>query len=285
MNKHILIEKLKTLGFKEYESKVLFALLKGIPMSASDVAREADIIRNSVYDILKSFVQKGFCNEIETDTILNYQVIDPETIMGKIKHDHTKSYNENILSIENTFSELTTIFKDNVSNAAKPTTNVQLIRGINRHRVAKYIDCFKETHKEVLGMFRVTGTYSDELNEDALSLIKKGGKIKSIYQTGLDFMVRKNGQDIQGTQQDLIKILEKFSKQGEEIRISKVKIPAITIFDKKKVFLSMSGEYKNIPRHQQADVIINNEDFAQHICDLFNLYWQNSMTIKEFKQS
>ncbi len=285
MNKHILIEKLKTLGFKEYESKVLIALLKGIPMSASEVAKEADIIRNSVYDILKNFVEKGYCNEIETDTILNYQVIDPEVIMDKIERDHTKSYKENISSIKNTFGELTSIFKDNVSNAAKPTTNVQLIRGFNKHRFAKYVDCFKEARIEVLGMFRVSGTYSDELNEDTLALIKKGGKVKSLYQAGtLDFKIVKNGQTTQGTHQDLIKILEKFSKQGEDIRISKIKIPTMAIFDKKKVFLSMTGD-KNIPKHQQADVIINNEDFAQHMCDLFNFYWQNSMTIKEFKQS
>ena len=62
--KEDIIEKLKELGFKEYESKVFSVLLKGSLMRASEIAKEAKIVRNSIYDILKSFVEKGGMNKI-----------------------------------------------------------------------------------------------------------------------------------------------------------------------------------------------------------------------------
>lgn len=93
MNKEFFNRKnLKSLGFKEYESKVLLVLLSGNPMSASEIAKDAKIIRNSIYDILKSFVDKGYCNEIETNTILNYQIIDPAIILDKIISDYKKKF-------------------------------------------------------------------------------------------------------------------------------------------------------------------------------------------------
>lgn len=95
MNKPI-IEKLKFIGLKEYEAKILLVLLKGMPMSASEIAKEAKLIRNSIYDTLKSFAEKGFCNEIETNTIHKYQIIDPKVIADKIERDYETSNHERI---------------------------------------------------------------------------------------------------------------------------------------------------------------------------------------------
>ena len=74
MKREEILDKLRVVGFKENESKVLLALLKGGMMSASEIAKESHIIRNSIYDILKSFVEKGYCNEIETNTILKSSI-------------------------------------------------------------------------------------------------------------------------------------------------------------------------------------------------------------------
>jgi len=283
LNTANLIEKLKSLGFKEYESKVFLVLLKGIPMSASEIAKEAKIIRNSIYDILKSFVSKGYCNEIETDTILNYQIIDPVVILDKIQKDYHYSHKQKLETLNETFIELQTIYKVQSESNEPAETNIQLIRGFNKHRVAKYTELFKEAEIEVLGMYRLKGIITDELNEDAIKLIKKGGIIKSIYQASLDFKTLKNNQPSAASNDDLIKVCEMFEKNGEKVKISTKNIPNITIFDKQNVFLNMTGD-KSVPKHKQADLIINNIDFAEHIKDLFTFYWQQSHTIEEFKK-
>ena len=62
-----------------------------------------------------------------------------------------------------------------------------------------------------------------------------------------------------------------------------MKIPNISIFDKENVFINMSD--RTVPKDKQADIIIKNPDFASHITDLFNFYWEQGMTIEEYKKT
>jgi sugar-specific transcriptional regulator TrmB len=281
MSKQALIEKLKALGFKEYEAKTFLVLLKGKPMSASQIAKEARIIRNSIYDILKSFVEKGYCNEIETDTILNYQIIDPQIILDKIEKNYFDSYKSNVVTLKTTFDELQELYKSGTEEEYHPDINIQLVRGFNRHRVAKYTELFKNSHKEVFGMYRLNWVVSEELDSIAEKFIKSGGKIKSIYMSDLDFKIVKNGKVVPATNDDFTRVCEAFEKQGEEVRISESKIPNITVFDGSNVFINMGG--KEVPKNKHADIIIKNPDLAQHMADLFHFYWDRSMSVQEYK--
>lgn len=273
MNNEILIERLKSLGFKEYESKVLIVLLNGTPMSASDIAKEAKIIRNSIYDILKSFVEKGYCNEIETNTILNYQIIDPAVILDKISSDHKKLFNRKMENLAETFGELQLIYKKESSKLEQPDKNIQLIRGFNKHRVSRYIELVESSKNEILGMFSPRRVVVEEISQDAKKFINEGGVIKSIYQLS----------DDDDSNAELIKACELFAKGGEEVRIADFKIPNITVFDNENVFINLSSE-KSVPKHKQADLIIKNPDYAGHMKDLFQYYWSKAQTIEEVKK-
>jgi HTH-type transcriptional regulator, sugar sensing transcriptional regulator len=272
LNKEILIERLRSLGFKEYESKVLIVLLKGIPMSASEIAKEAKIIRNSIYDILKSFVEKGYCNEIETNTILNYQIIDPAVILDKISRDYKKTFNQKLTSLTETFTELQAIYKTESATIEAPDNNIQLIRGFNKHRVEKLIELVGNAKTEILGMYSPRRVIVEELSNDAKRFIKAGGVIKSIYQ------INEDKED----NAELLKACEMFEKGGEKIRLADFKLTNTFVFDEETVFINLSSD-KTIPKHKQADLIIKNPDYALHIKDLFRYYWEKGLTINEFK--
>src|SRR6266498_4621954 len=113
-----LIAELKDLGFNEYKAKVFLVLLKGNLMSASDIAKEAKVVRSSIYDILKLFVEKGYCNEIETNRILQYQIIDPEIILDKIERDYHASHNQKIKTLKTTFRKLLPLYSENKDDEA-----------------------------------------------------------------------------------------------------------------------------------------------------------------------
>ncbi|HJY64226.1 MAG TPA: helix-turn-helix domain-containing protein [Ignavibacteria bacterium] len=272
MNKEILIERLKSLGFKEYESKVLLVLLKGIPMSASEIAKDANIIRNSIYDILKNFVDKGYCNEIETNTILNYQVIDPAIILDKIIHDYKIKYENKLINLKDTFGELRTVYESTSEEVEGPDKNIQLIRGFNKHRVSKYIKLVEASKTEILNMTGPRRAIAQEANEDAIKFIKSGGVIKTLSQLH-------NNKELDN---ELIKLCEIFEKSGEQVKLANFNLPNIVIFDRETVFINLSGD-KSVPKHKQADIIIKNKDFVSHMCDLFDNYWNKSLTIQEFK--
>jgi sugar-specific transcriptional regulator TrmB len=278
-----LIEKLKSLGFKEYESRVFLVLLKGNLMSASDIARESKVIRNSIYDVLKSFVEKGYCNEVETNTVLQYRIIDPAVILDKIEKDYHDKYHTKVSLLKDTFTELNSFYNKDNNEDDEDGTNIELIRGFNKHRVAKYMDLYKNAKREVLGMYQLKGLVAEEFNEIAANFISKGGVIKSIYRASLDFKILSDGKLTPASENDLTRVIRKFQESGEQVRLSEVKIPNITIFDRETIFINLTD--KKIPKHKQADIIIKNPDYAEHMADLFKFYWDQGLTVDEYEKT
>lgn len=278
MQSNELIDKLQQIGFKEHESKIFLVLLKGSALSASEIAQKANIRRTSVYEALKSFAARGFCNEIETNTILKYEIIDPRVISDKIERE-IKQYNENrINNLKETFSEFGKLYRSE-ENTGNSNVKIELIRGFNKHRQEKFIEIFKSAQQEILFMIRLEGYVSEELDSDAKKFFKKGGVIKSIYESSLNFKIIKDESRQDATLNDLLRICRRFENAGEQVRISGTELPNITIFDRKTVFINIQD--KTVPRHNNADIIIKNEDFAGRMIDLFDYYWNKSRSISD----
>lgn len=276
-----LIEKLQQIGFKEYESKIFLVLLKGAALSASEIADKANIRRTAVYEILKSFAARGFCNEIETNTILKYEMIDPRIIADKIEREIEQNNSSKIKNLQETFKEFEQLHKSEESSENK-NVNIELIRGFNKHRQEKFIELLNNAKEEILLMIRLEGYVSEELDSGASDFISRGGIIKSIYEASLNFKIIKDNSRQDATLEDLLRICSRFENSGEQVRISKSELPNMTIFDRKIVFINIQD--KSVPRHNNADIIIKNEAFASRIIDLFNLYWNKSNTVDEIRQ-
>ena len=275
-----IINKLRSLGFTEYESKVFISILQGKLMSASEVADNAGIRRTDVYNILKSFVEKGYINEIETNTILNYEMIDPDIVFDKIQRN-IKLQKENELStLEKTFKDLKPLYQTKQNDKSK-IINVELIRGYNKHREVKLIELLKKANKEILFMVRPEIYLSDEIDKFAKEFYKRGGVIKSIYEYGDDYKILKIDKWVKATGNEFIKILKKYEKSGEQIKISKEQVPNITIIDGEIVFTNISD--RSLPRHTEADIIIRNKNYAESMKIVFNTFWKSGYSIKDFE--
>lgn len=277
-----MIYKLQEIGFKEYESKIFLVLLKGSALSASEIADKANIRRTSVYEILKSFAARGFCNEIETNTILKYEMIDPRVISDKIEKEIRQNNLTKIENLKEAFNEFELLHRSEVSNGTD-NVNIELIRGYNKHRQEKFIELFNNAQKEILFMIRLEGYVSEELDSGASDFFKRGGEIKSIYEASLNFKIIKDSTRQNASLEDLIRICSRFEKTGEKIRISDSELPNMTIFDRKIVFTNIQD--KTVPRHNNADIIIKNEYYANRMIDLFGYYWDKSKNLEDMKRS
>lgn len=277
-----LIEKLIGLGFKESEGKVFLVLLKGGTMSASEIAKKAKVTRPAVYDILKSFAQKGYCNEIETNSIMNYEMIDPEIITDKIEKGIVESGRIRIKQLNDCFTELKPLYRSEMDDK-KNNINVELIRGFNRHRETKFYELFKNAKEEVLFMIRLEGFISEEIDETAKDFVKKGGIIRSIYEVSPEFKIKLKDQWVKGTTDDLIKICRSYESYGEQLRLSTERLMNMTVFDREIVFTNVDD--KSIPRHNKSDIIVRNKDYAKNMIDLFEHYWDNARSLDEYKKN
>jgi sugar-specific transcriptional regulator TrmB len=278
-----LIERFKESGFKEYEAKIFLALLSGNSLSATEIAREAKLIRTSIYDTLKSFVERGYCNEIETGSILKYQIIDPEVIIGKIEKEFNESNARRVSSIKDTFKEASAVIGYGKNSGQLNEESIELIRGFNKHRVIKYTNLVKRAKKEILGMNRIRGIFTDELKNSADTLIKSGGVVRYIYKVSLDFKIRKDGKLIQAENEDLVRLCESFEMTGEQVRLTETEIPNLAIFDGLTAYINISNNAPHA-KNRQSDLIIRNADFVNNLKDMFEYYWKSSMKIAEFKK-
>jgi HTH-type transcriptional regulator, sugar sensing transcriptional regulator len=274
-----LIEELKALGFNEYKAKVLITLTSGKIMSASEIVKRAKIVRGSIYDILKSFVQKGYCNEIETNTVLQYQMVDPDIILDKIIKDSNEMHNSLVNQFQTAFQKLKSNYlKENADEDKQ--INIELIRGFNKHRVSKYKQFLLSAKNEICNLYNFKGLVSTVADSLAVKFIKSGGVIRSVYNVSLDFKIAENGKFRDAKKDDLIKVCKNFEKYGEQIRLSIKDIPNMTITDNENVFIN--NEDKHIPRHSHADIIFRNSKFSKYMKDLFEFYWNDSLTLEAF---
>jgi len=275
-----IIKKLETLGFTIYESKVFTVLMSGHNMTAAEIAEKANIPRTSVYDILKSFAEKGFCNEIQTSTKLRYEMIDPELIEGKIESDLNINFKKKLTELKSSFDTLKSLYKANEQSENK--VDVELIKGFNKFRAVKFVELLKASNEEMLLMNRIEGHVSTDVDAEAARFFKKGGVIRSIYEASTNFKMEKDNKWVNVTSKDeLIKLCQGFEKQGEKIRLAK-KVPQnMAIFDRQIVFLSLMDS--TIPKNNRTDIIVRNKNFAEYMTELFEVYWGKSSTVDEFK--
>jgi sugar-specific transcriptional regulator TrmB len=276
------IDKLKYLGFTDYEAKVFIALLQGSLMSASEIADDAKIRRTDVYNILNTFVKKGYCNEIETNAIQKYELIDPDIILDKLERKINAQRQKELDTLKETFKELKPLHRTKESESVK-RVNIELIRGFNKHRESKFLELLKNAKKEVLFMVKLEHVVMNEVDATAKKFMKNGGVIKSLYQVSDNFRIKKDDKWSKGTISDLIKSCELYQKSGEILRLSKSLVPNMTIFDRELVFLNITD--KTLPKHNEADVIIKNKEFAENMFIVFESLWEKAQELEDFKKS
>ena len=275
-----LLKKIESIGFSPYEAKVFLVLYKGYKMSAAEIAKYANIPRTSVYDILTIFVKRGLCNEVDTPSKKIYEVIDYKVIEDKTKNEIVNDYHRKLGNFQSCFQELRQYYKSEQPPEFK--ADVELVRGFNMQREQKFMELIRSSKKIILFMNRFTAVVSDEIDKEGRKYFKRGGVFKSIYESSGNFRIKIKDKWQSATRKDLIRICEKYIKQGEQIRLLD-KVPQIVaIFDEKIVYIRLHDE--NIPDRDSSDVIIKNKNFASFITNLFDMYWDKAGTIEAFKK-
>lgn len=274
------INKLEKIGFTTYEAKVFMALYQGYVLSAADIAKEAKIPRPSVYNILREFAKRGICNEINTPSKQLYEMIDHHFILEKIHYDNKRTYDAKTRNTNDCFSEIKPLYRSKQPKQYK--TDVEMIRGYNFFREVKFLELVKKSNTGILIMNRFRGNVSSKLDKETINLHKRGGYIKSIYESSTNFRIKIDDEWKNVTKEELIKLCEEFVKQGEQVKFLDEVPQFIAVFDETTVYISLHDE--NTPPAENSDVIINNKRFASFITSLFNLYWDKADTLKVLKQ-
>lgn len=275
-----IVRNLEKLGFTSYESKVFCVLFEGHMLTASEIAQKAEIPRSSAYDILKEFVKQGICNEIQTSSVAKYEIIDPAIVQDKIEKEIHDTYKARMTNLKDSFDKLQPLFRAKEMEGQK--VDVELIKGFNKHRFAKFMNIFQSAEKEILLMSKLESYIDPELNEITINFIKNGGILKNLYEAGSDFKIKIEGEWKNVTKENFPDFIDKLVLEGEQVRLADRINQNILICDRKIVFVSLVDP--TISRYNRSDVIIKNENYASSMADYFNSCWEQAFTIDEYRK-
>ncbi len=109
-------EKLKNLGFSQYEITCYLTLASRHPINGSQISRISGMARSRVYDVLRNMVRKGFVLDVGDG---RYVPLPPEELYKRLKRD----FNEGLETLKEQLN-------GNAANAAYEF--IWMIRGYNR---------------------------------------------------------------------------------------------------------------------------------------------------------
>jgi len=94
-----IIEKLKLLGLRDYEARIYATLVVLGPSKASEIAKESEVPRPRVYDVLKELHKKGFV-DISEGNPTYFRAVEPEKVIASLRDKYLKSSEEVIIKLK-----------------------------------------------------------------------------------------------------------------------------------------------------------------------------------------
>lgn len=248
---------LQNIGLNDKEARIYLACLELGPTNIQNIAEKANIKRSTVYEILESLKEKGLMHVTTKGKRKLYLASEPENLLETIKEREKllKEILPQLKSINNvgfakpkiTFYEGREGLRDIYMEALKSSTNN-----------ADWISPMKS----------VLETVGTEWMEHYVELkVKKNYWIRSIHVSDLviDSYKYQDPTTFKKTLRDV-----RFSPEG-------VNIPnAIGIYDNKVAVLSS--------RKEGFGFIIESEDYAQSMKELYKLLWDKSKTFDQLNR-
>ncbi len=266
-----IINELIEIGLTEYEAKVYSTLLQQDLLTASDITKIGDVPRGRIYDIIDQLIEKGFCITVP-GIVKKFKAVDPDTAIKNLVDQQKKK--------EMKMLEVAEKLQEKYNNKKKNATSLDYITVLtSKQSQIKKFQELEETSKEFILSFNKrpytvsTANLAEikEFSEPLKQIIKMGIKAKGIYEADYD------------NSENFIQNISYSEKIGEEVRICD-KLPIkMLISDNNTVMISLRNV--GTEKFNLLSMVVEHSDLTTALINLFDFYWNTSMTINEFIKS
>lgn len=262
------INDLIKIGFTESEARIYFCLLKKKNFTATEISKLAHVSRPKVYEVLAKLAEKGLCTET-LGRVKKYSAVNPKVGFDKLFNTFEEK-KKKVLKLSETLLPLYLSEKENID----PLDYIQVIR--EKSRVIEKVESLERMAKYEVLMFTKPPYAMNTVNTNAVrnreefNKLKKGVIYKSIYEK----------DDVRTT--SFLQAVEMFALAGEEVKIAHNLPIKMMVIDERIVILSLRD--KIISKPSLTTMVIEHPDLAKAQKEIFNMYWENGMTLKEFKK-
>ena len=274
MRDELYIDNLKKFGLSEAESKVYLNLLKKKNFTATEISRISGTPRSKIYEILNKLINKGLCVEI-LGSVKKYSSANPKIGFTGLMQTYQKEYQQDLenkrILTSNLIETLLPFFNSQKENGS-PLDYIQVIRekGSIMNRYKYLVD---NTEFEMLSL--VKGPYIMDIQNppdyyDQFAISGEKIKFRTVYE----------GDEMMDT--DFFKAIEALKSVNEEIRVID-KIPfKMYVFDERIAMFTLEDNVHQ--KKSLTSMIVEHNDLAKGLKDIFNLYWKNAILLEDYKR-
>lgn len=276
------INKLQQIGLTKRESEIYIALLQKKEFTASELEKMTTITRTKIYEILQNMVRKGVCSEKVKNGQKIFRGIEPQIAFQNViknyeieieqrKAEEIAQKQQAANALE---KELTALHKTSLDKN-EPLDYVEILTNINQIW-ERWLKIQKNTKKEIVMFAKRPYASAFEANlADERHIIKKGVIFKCLYEYGeLDSADEVN---------DFISNVGEYIRIGEDVRVIRELPMKLAISDESITMLGLNDRISFKP--SITTIIIDHPSFSKSVKTVFENFWANSLSIKEFKQN
>ena len=269
-----LIEELQKLGLSKRESEIYIALLQRKEFTAPEIGKITSVSRNKSYEILQSLVKKKLCTEKYKNGTKIFSSIKPDIALQNI----ISSYEEEL----NAKKKLSVVFKEKLmklhsanEDLSDPIDYIEVLTDLGQIR-NRWIELQKNVKTEILGFNKPPFAVSLEQNVSYQEkTLKKKIRERGIYEF--------NEMSSATAVEHFIGVAEMYIKIGEDVRITKSLPMKMMVIDERVTMLALNDPISMQP--SITTIIITHPNFAKAQKKVFESYWDDSVTLEEFKNN
>lgn len=276
------INKLQQIGLTKRESEIYLALLQKKEFTATELEKMTTITRTKIYEILQNMIRKGVCMESVKNGQKIYKGIEPQiafqSLINNYKIEIEQRKESEIIQKEQAAKslqkELTELHRTGIDKN-EPLDYVETLTNINQIW-ERWLKIQKNTKKELLMFAKApyASSFEDNLKEER-SIIKKGVDFNCIYEYGCF--------NSEGETDEFLLNMEEYVKIGEKVRLVRELPMKLAISDETITMLGLNDRISLKP--SITTLIIDHPSFSKSLKAVFENYWTNSLSFKEFKKN
>lgn len=271
---NLLIDKLQKLGLSKRESEIYLALLKRKEFTAPEIGKITSVSRNKSYEILQSLVKKRVCTEKYKNAVKVFSSIKPEIALQNIISAYEEELDEKKRLKEEFKEELTDLYAAN-ENISDSLDYIEILTDLGQIR-NRWLELQEDAKSEILGFnkppFAVSLTHNISHQE---KVSKKKVKEKGIYEF--------SEVSSESSLKDFLAVTKMYVNIGEDVKVIEKLPMKIMIIDEKITMLALNDPVSMKP--SITTIIINHPDYAKAQKKVFESYWNDSLTLSEFKKN
>ena len=258
-----LIRELTGLGLTTYEAKAYVALLGRDSFTAAQVARQGQLPRQRIYDVLSSLVEKGLASS-RPGSVVKYAAVAPELAIERLVAGHRRSMEALERSASDIIAELTPAFASGQVHT-DPLEYIEVLRdaGAINERFAELQSSVKQ---EILVFTKPPYATPPQENVEGLG-VARAHKARSVYElSAFD-------------DPSVIKGIRTFIEAGEESRFVEDLPLKLVIIDETIVMFGMQDPVGS--GRDLTIMVVEHPSLATILKTSFESTWAQGMTIEQ----